>query len=487
MASKIIKKKQKAVAEEFDEVLSKLVARTGTAKLTATVKSSSKQVNAKLSNPTITGKNKKAMGEVPPLLPVSSISESKKSTESVVSDSGLPTAANNASSSSSSISSNESGDNSLHSGKSGEAEGELEAPDRGISISGIGLYPHDPKAVALCDIQDWQKIGRKNDIDGVLVQRPLDLAIQERFRATGVVLGAHSSFAEDKEVRICLKREDLEASLSKGPGAVGAVFRAAVEQLLASLSKRSNSESSAGVSSEAKETNPLPQDLRALIIEDAAAIGGQIVGMMPKATLFGIALGLFGENVCAKWHVDNYFGRAIVTYNGNGTEYTSRSNVDWWELQNCGKCDSLILDHSKTSQVGVGDILFMKGKSFEGSRGLVHKSPVPVYDAAGKVLDRVILKVDARSNESESESESESENESESESGSERGSERSESEGGSWGNDDEGDDQSASESSDSNVLNVDDNVRAKWLDISSHVLFHDGDEDISVSRTNVRM
>ena len=386
--------KRRSLQKRFDEVLAKLNARTGNSKLPAAVESSSKQVNIKLSNLTITRKDKKSIGEVLPSLPVSAIAGSTTSTQSIVSDGTLSTAAN-----SSYSSSNESGDNSLDSCESGKAGGESEAPNRGVPVSDCS-YPHDPKAVALCDIQDWHKVGRKDDNDGLLVHRPLDLTIQERFRATAVVLGASSSFSRHNEVRICLKREDLQASLSKGPGAVCTVFRSAAEQLLGSLAnsfvQRSNSESS-GVSSEVQETNPLPQDLRALIVEDAAKIGGQLVSMMPKVPMFGIALCLFGENVCPKWHVDNYFGRAIVTYNGNGTEYTSRSNVDSWELENSfwGKCDKIILDHSRTSQASVGDILFMKGKSFEGSKGLVHKSPLPVHDAAGKVLDRVILKVDA--------------------------------------------------------------------------------------------
>ena len=40
-----------------------------------------------------------------------------------------------------------------------------------------------------------------------------------------------------------------------------------------------------------------------------------------------------GENTCARWHRDQFVGRAIVTYTGAaGTEFTSRDNVDFKEL-----------------------------------------------------------------------------------------------------------------------------------------------------------
>ena len=55
-------------------------------------------------------------------------------------------------------------------------------------------------------------------------------------------------------------------------------------------------------------------------------------------------------------------GRAIVSYTGEvGTEYTDDGNVDFWELKNCGNNAHIIRDASHVRNVGVGDILFMKG------------------------------------------------------------------------------------------------------------------------------
>ena len=54
-------------------------------------------------------------------------------------------------------------------------------------------------------------------------------------------------------------------------------------------------------------------------------------------------------------------GRGIVSYTGEiGTEYTRDSNVDFWEMKNCGKCDTLIKDKSLIEHVEVGDFLLIK-------------------------------------------------------------------------------------------------------------------------------
>ena len=50
---------------------------------------------------------------------------------------------------------------------------------------------------------------------------------------------------------------------------------------------------------------------------------------------------------------------------------------------------------SQTQQAAVGDILLIKGTKFpKVSNALVHKSPAKRYDGAGKILSRVVLKVD---------------------------------------------------------------------------------------------
>ena len=171
-----------------------------------------------------------------------------------------------------------------------------------------------------------------------------------------------------------------------------------------------------------------------------------------------VRLELVGENTCARWHRDQFVGRAIVTYTGAaGTEYTSRDNVDFKELmccgtrlgrrephtrvpavahpisppspyRCCGKSEHCIYDQSQTEQAAPGDLLLMKGTKYHGTRlgrssrhrayascsrraslhyryprvskhvdggsGLVHKSPPKQHDGKGNVVNRLILKVD---------------------------------------------------------------------------------------------
>ena len=99
---------------------------------------------------------------------------------------------------------------------------------------------------------------------------------------------------------------------------------------------------------------------------------------------------------CIRWHTDYYVGRAIVSYTGlEGTEYTSDSNVNFWEQANRGTNDKIIFDAEEIKSVDVGDMLFIKGKKYPpGEKPLVHRSPDAQYDAHGRVLNRLILKVD---------------------------------------------------------------------------------------------
>merc|ERR1712107_858794 len=116
--------------------------------------------------------------------------------------------------------------------------------------------------------------------------------------------------------------------------------------------------------------------------------------MAPTETIV-IKLDIMGENCCARWHQDSYTGRAIVSYNCIGTEYAPDANVDFWELENCGNNKCIIKDPSNTFFAGIGDFLFMKGKTFPSiDGGLVHRSPDIQYHADGKVKNRLLLKVD---------------------------------------------------------------------------------------------
>jgi hypothetical protein len=71
------------------------------------------------------------------------------------------------------------------------------------------------------------------------------------------------------------------------------------------------------------------------------------------------------------------------------------SNVDFWELENCGNNDCIIRDKSQVYHANVGDFVMIKGSRFPGNaKGLVHKSPEVKYHANGEVQARLVLKVD---------------------------------------------------------------------------------------------
>ena len=138
----------------------------------------------------------------------------------------------------------------------------------------------------------------------------------------------------------------------------------------------------------------LPEELSKLVQLDAGRMGSTVARLCPWSNVFQLKLELMGEDVCQRWHRDFYCGRAIITYNLRGTEYTSEENVDNWELENCGNNDCIIRDKSKIQQISVGDMLFIKGRGFpEGAKGLVHKSPA-VTESGGMVLNRLVMKVD---------------------------------------------------------------------------------------------
>jgi hypothetical protein len=118
--------------------------------------------------------------------------------------------------------------------------------------------------------------------------------------------------------------------------------------------------------------------------------------MCPFGRSIDIKLEISGENTCSRWHQDRYVARAIVSYTGIvGTEYTNDPNVDFWELENCGKNECVIRDKRQVFGVDVGDFLLIKGTLYPtGASGLVHKAPEKRYHPDGRVIQRLCLKVD---------------------------------------------------------------------------------------------
>ena len=144
-------------------------------------------------------------------------------------------------------------------------------------------------------------------------------------------------------------------------------------------------------------TASLPRKLAGQIREDACSLGRVWQTLYPKARELDVKLEIFGENTCARWHQDHFVGRAIVSYTGAvGTEYTRNSNVNFWELEHCGNNDHIIRDANQIESVAVGDFLLIKGTKYpQLSTALVHKSPEKLYVEQGRILNRLVLKVDA--------------------------------------------------------------------------------------------
>ena len=140
----------------------------------------------------------------------------------------------------------------------------------------------------------------------------------------------------------------------------------------------------------------LPSPLSTQIKDDACSLARTWSQMVPELDMLDVQLMIFGENTCARWHRDNFVGRAIITYSGpGGTDYTSRDNVNFEELLCCGKSEHCIFDMGQTQQAAVGDMLLIKGTKYpKVSNALVHKSPEKKFDDEGNVISRLVLKVD---------------------------------------------------------------------------------------------
>ena len=146
-------------------------------------------------------------------------------------------------------------------------------------------------------------------------------------------------------------------------------------------------------------TAALPPLLSQQIFKDACDIGRVVASMCSSAYALEIKLEIAGANTCKRWHQDHFVGRALVSYTGVvGTEYTRDENVNFWELNNCGNADHILRTADDIAAISVGDILFIKGKKYDREHALVHRSPPPRFHPDGRVLNRLLLKVDVLSN-----------------------------------------------------------------------------------------
>mgnify|MGYP001296642769 CR=1 FL=1 len=140
----------------------------------------------------------------------------------------------------------------------------------------------------------------------------------------------------------------------------------------------------------------LPEALSKQIHSDAVSLGKVVGSMCPSAPVLEVKIEIFGKNTCSRWHQDKYVARAIVSYTGEaGTEYTDNSNVDFWELKNYGNNQHITRDTDEICAADVGDMLFIKGTKYPtGANGLVHKAPKKQYRKDGRIVNRLVLKID---------------------------------------------------------------------------------------------
>lgn len=139
----------------------------------------------------------------------------------------------------------------------------------------------------------------------------------------------------------------------------------------------------------------LPDGLAKQMRRDAEEVGLVVTKLLPMVDKLILKLEIMSENCCMRWHQDNYVSRALVSYNLVGTEYIHNEHVDFYELDHCGNNDHVVPDRTPVCTAGVGDILFIKGKLYPAPvNGLVHRSPDQRYHPNGKIMTRLVLKVD---------------------------------------------------------------------------------------------
>lgn len=234
-----------------------------------------------------------------------------------------------------------------------DSDGDMQASD----------IHHEPLCITE-SLEDWKSPEAHSGMNGLLVKRPLEWGWDAHARAIDAAQARFSVGAV------------LSSRFSVGIGSPA--LRAAVRMLLT--------------------TAALPAPISEQIELDVEKIVPAVAAMCPSARSLELKLEIIGENTCSRWHQDNFMGRALVSYTGSGTMYTSDGNVDFWELQHCGNNDCIIGDASKVESVDVGDILFIKGKKYgRGSPALVHKAPPKRYHEDGRIVNRLVMKVDVHS------------------------------------------------------------------------------------------
>eukprot|EP00756_Hemistasia_phaeocysticola_P036514 Hpha_TRINITY_DN16646_c0_g6::TRINITY_DN16646_c0_g6_i1::g.179535::m.179535 len=148
----------------------------------------------------------------------------------------------------------------------------------------------------------------------------------------------------------------------------------------------------------------LPAAFREAVRADAEALAALMTRLCPKASRLVMQLEIVGRNRCARWHQDNYVGRAIITYAGPGTWIVDDRVVSFDQFAATEGAPEAVSDprivpcYHCIQMPPTNSITLMKGSCWPGmphGLGLTHKSPNMKLDSRGNpVCKRLILKVD---------------------------------------------------------------------------------------------
>ena len=104
-----------------------------------------------------------------------------------------------------------------------------------------------------------------------------------------------------------------------------------------------------------------------------------------------LTLGVVRDQMCPLFHVDRVFARIIVTLSGNGTQWLQEKDVLRKNLGKGGR-KPVAKTGSYLQEILERQVAVLKGSLYQGSKGLVHRSP-PVDP---KSEPRLFLRIDFR-------------------------------------------------------------------------------------------
>jgi hypothetical protein len=135
----------------------------------------------------------------------------------------------------------------------------------------------------------------------------------------------------------------------------------------------------------------LPSSFRDDIRRDSQSLAEMCVRMCPGVPCLIMKLELLQHNACWRWHQDNYIGRTIICYTGQGTWVADDASVQWDLVK--GDTNEVCVAPEDVKKMELNSILLMKGSMWPGirGRGLTHKSPQVDRQNPPK---RLLLKVD---------------------------------------------------------------------------------------------